>query len=464
MTTICITGLTTCEPGRYEQNRGNMAILLPLCSGLRKAMPDAQLVGTIGLLDSSAEACHYRFVPHATALSRQGRIASRIEYAWARLDLLRASIWGLLRKNLLVDARILIGGKRLAPFRDADLVLFFNGDIFGDNARPRRLKRFALDMLIAVALGKPAVEFAGSPGPFTASRESRAAQHVLERLSLVLTREDLSAKLLRQAGVKGVPIVAAACPAFLLEPASPERVAEILREEGIDLSGPPTIGMNLTAHNFGIGGGNVTQEKVGRFRNLEQYAGVLRRMLDQTEANVLLIPHAYYFDAASGKDLQTNDYTVLERLYELVGGDKYGRRLRILKGIYSVSELKGLLGRLDLYVAGRMHSAIGAISQCVPTVFLAYGHKHRGIAGLLNQARYVCTSQETESVWETVQDAWINRARIRQELQAAVPAVKRRATRSFDVVRAILGEAAAAGGYYASKPAEQSLQQLVDAP
>ena len=464
MTKICITGLTATKyGGAYEQNRGNMAILIPMCQMLRKRIPDAELFGHLQLLESSKQLCHYRSILHPTMRPMWRRVGWRWEHAKTLMDLARVRLWRFFRDKLGWNTRLLIAGSRLAPFRDTDIVLFFNGDIFGDNSEPRRLRRFALDMLVVAALGKPSMEYVGSPGPFRASSESRAAKRVLERLSLVLTREALSADLLREGGVSGVPIVTAACPAFLLEPAPPERVSAILEEEGLNFSGPPTIGMNLTAHNFGTSGGNIALETTHQWASLKNYARVLQRILDETEANVLLIPHAYYYDPNLGKDVQKNDYTVLQRLYELVDGDRYGKRLRILKGIYSVAELKGILGRLDMYVGGRMHSAIGASSQCVPTVFLAYGHKHRGITRLLKQEKCVCFNQEADDVWAVVRETWTNRDQIRRELNETVPVVKRQALRSFDIVAELLTEAKTNDGILPSKPDQQRLQNMVDA-
>ncbi len=464
MTKICITSLaaTPCG-GTLEQNRGNMAIFIPMCQMLRKRIPDAELFGHLQLLDSSRQLCHYRSILHPALRPMWRGVGWRWEHAKTLMDLTRARLWRFLRDKLGWNSRLLLAGSRLAPFRDADVVLFFNGDIFGDNANPHRLRRFALDMLIATALGKPSVEFVGSPGPFQASPESRAAKWVLERLSLILTREEVSAVLLRESGVTGVPIVAAACPAFLLEPAPQERVSAILKEEGLDFSGPPTIGMNLTAHNFATSGGNISPETMDRWPKLKNYALVLQRILDQTDANVLLVPHAYYYDVKTGKDVQKNDCMVLQRLFELADGDRYGKRLRMLKGIYSVAELKGILGRLDMYVGGRMHSAVGAVSQCVPTVFLAYGHKHRGIARLLNQEKCVCRNQEADDVWAVVQDAWANRQQIRNELNEAIPVVNHRALRSFDIVAELIAEAKANGGMLAAKPDERRLQAIVEA-
>ena len=101
---------------------------------------------------------------------------------------------------------------------------------------------------------------------------------------------------------------------------------------------------------------------------MEAYRNLIRRILDTTDLNVVLVPHVVWDS--------NDDRKVLTPLYEEFRST--GRV--ILLGDHSCTELKGYIARCRLFIGARTHSTIAAYSQLVPTLVLGYSVKSRGIA------------------------------------------------------------------------------------
>ena len=56
--------------------------------------------------------------------------------------------------------------------------------------------------------------------------------------------------------------------------------------------------------------------------------------------------------------------------------------------------MKTLIGKCDVFVGSRMHACIGAVSQCVPTVSLAYSDKFKGVMAPLGESSVVVDLRE----------------------------------------------------------------------
>lgn len=56
-----------------------------------------------------------------------------------------------------------------------------------------------------------------------------------------------------------------------------------------------------------------------------------------------------------------------------------------MKGIYTPAETKGIISHFDMLVSGRVHAAVAALSQSVPTTIIDYGHEPKAhkLKGLL---------------------------------------------------------------------------------
>ncbi len=432
MPRVFVTGLPATYAGPMEWQLGNLAIAITVFKLLRAYVPDVEITTNWQF----TEAFHRAFEFESTA--------DPSTFTWNRAETLRSlralartTVWRAVRDLTGRDLQFLTGGPLLEAYRRADLVLDLNGDVFSEYLPLSRFVKHSADMLSAANLGRPLVEFASSPGPFFSPFKRQVARYVLNRFTVIANREPASSALLRHMGVT-TPVVTACCPVFTLQPAPAERARALFAAEKIDPDARPLVGMTICAANMrdirAVG-----DDEVAR------YAPMLRWLLDEAGAHVVMIPHVYRMNRQSGELIDGPDYAVTRAVYEAVNGDTYGERLQIVRGHYSPSDVKGLFGQLDLFVSGRMHAGIGALSQGIPTVMLAYGHKHYGIARVLEIEPYVYGGKDPKGILDVVKRAFEGRAALAATLSRTSLRAKELALVNFEIVRDLLANPPAPG-------------------
>ncbi|MBQ8574873.1 MAG: polysaccharide pyruvyl transferase family protein [Clostridia bacterium] len=95
---------------------------------------------------------------------------------------------------------------------------------------------------------------------------------------------------------------------------------------------------------------------------------LIRHILDNTDLNILLIPHVTRNNAC--------DCETLGEIYKNFKCD----RLELVRGEYSATEYKSIISRCEMFIGARTHATIAAYSTCVPTLVLGYSIKSKGIA------------------------------------------------------------------------------------
>jgi polysaccharide pyruvyl transferase WcaK-like protein len=133
-------------------------------------------------------------------------------------------------------------------------------------------------------------------------------------------------------------------------------------------------------------------------------------LIAEKNENVILVPHVIGSGAES-------DVTVCERVYEELKL-KYPGKLGLVRGSYDQSEMKYIIGQCDFFVGSRMHSCIGAISQCVPAVSVAYSDKFIGVMEALGFDYSVADARRLteDELLDVVCRVYENRTAMRQQL------------------------------------------------
>jgi colanic acid/amylovoran biosynthesis protein len=436
MTKIQLIGLTgRGKIGNYEKQLGNMAILIPMMKLFEEYLPDADIETTIQLTDEFCEAYGIRRIPNPREILPRYNIG--LWLSAALFDLFRISLWRYLKDAHDLDLPILVYGGKLRRFASSDIVLDFNGDIFPTDTRIIRVLEHALEIVTIRKLGIPVVEFVSSPGPFDSWPRRVISKFMLDRISVFANREPQSSKLLEQIGIAREKIVNTACPAFLLEPAPTKVAVEILAKEKVDIESRPLIGVTLCGYNLKS---QRTWKKPEHFDELSDYVPMLKYLLDELNANVFLLPHVYRVNPYTyvGEHIDGPDHDIALQLFNRVDGAEYTGRLTVIDGKYTPSEAKAVIGQCDMYISGRLHAGVAALSQSVPTVLLAYGHKHRGFASLLRQEKYVYEGQDPQALKALVKDAWKNRREMAAVISRRMSRVEELVDLNFEMVREIL--------------------------
>ena len=154
----------------------------------------------------------------------------------------------------------------------------------------------------------------------------------------------------------------------------------------------------------------------------------MRRLLDRTDARLLLVPHVF-----SSVDHPEHDPDACNAVAaELNQPD----RISILPEGLDAAETKWVIGRTNWFCATRMHAAIAALSQAVSAAAVAYSRKTRGVfetcdqVGTVADARLLNTDDVVDHLW----GSWEARADAEETLTRALPHVQWQANMQMDEI------------------------------
>lgn len=222
-----------------------------------------------------------------------------------------------------------------------DLFLSIGGDNYCYGEQPGI---YEIDRQIKLA-GKKLVLWGASIG-----KEDLSEQKIkdLKSFDLILARETLTEKILKEAGLKNVELVADG--AFLLE--KNELPLSLKWKDG------KTIGFNFSPLVF----------KKNPASKAAAFALILH-ILDTTDYTVCFLPHVIL----PGND----DYEILQEFYAKF---KDSERVILLPNNLNAIEYKGYIARMKFFIGARTHATIAAYSSLIPTMVLGYSIKSKGIA------------------------------------------------------------------------------------
>lgn len=294
---------------------------------------------------------------------------------------------------------------------DVDSVLMTGGDIVSLDYGLNPLYYWTGLVDAAHRLGKETHLLAASVGPF--SRDPVTERHMvahLKRYTSITVRETPTLEYLTKLGVADVRLVAD--PAFVLD-------AEPFDITGFMATDREYVGFNVSP-------------LVRKFRTDEQsrqsfddgIKAFIKKIVAQTNFNVLLIPHV---DPLAG-EWENSDRAYMGRLLAEIG-DTQGR-VTMTPDLLNATQIKYVLGRCRYFIGARTHATIGAISQGVPTLSIAYSVKAVGInKDLFGDTRYVLPTPEVDegSLWKGLSLLRDEEGEIRALLREKLPVWKGRA-------------------------------------
>lgn len=430
---IFLTGQCTLHPGRMEfGNIGNYYIVEPLVRELHRVFPGAEIRTTLQMSDGFCRRERVTCVP------------MEHYYAWGPDERARAE------DEVALAERFADGGSPTGStgYVDevlaADLVVDFSGDIWGENADFLGPDRFRVGLykdLVAQRLGRPTAMIAGSPGPFPAA-DADLARETFSGFDVVTNREPVSRSVLRDAGFRTDHVVDLACPAFLFEPSRGAAAEALADAEGLAPGGAPVVGFVVCGWNFAEGPFDRWPRDDDEY---EPFARAVEHLAGERGARVVLLSHSNGFElpAPPFRLIHGRDYPIAKQLQRVVARRGRAHDVRALDGIYSAWDTKALLGRFDMVVSGRIHAAVGALSQHVPTVVLDYGHppkahKLRGFARVAGVEEFVADPGDPADMVARIDACWEARDRVRGELTERMPAVRAAARRNAEILAGLV--------------------------
>jgi polysaccharide pyruvyl transferase WcaK-like protein len=324
-----------------------------------------------------------------------------------------------------LNAKSLLDTEMLKEYFRADMIVDLSGDTLSDNHAFSLFNIFGI--FIGKFLEKKIVVFSQSIGPFKKTTRS-LARFCLNKVDLIVIRDDITKNYLLEIGVNVPSIYLAAEIAFLLKPASPSKVQEILSKEDVNPNEErsPLIGIGTSALI------SKTLNSKNNFYVLLM-AKISDYLIEKLNAQVLFISHVIIPPNYDSID----DRSVAEKICLLIRNKS---RIKMIKGDYSPEELKGIIGQCDLFIGARMHSNIASTSMHVPTVALSWSHKYRGIMRMLEQEEYVCDVRNTslDELLSKITHSWSNRNEIRNKLASKTAELERSALYSCRLIKMLI--------------------------
>ena len=326
--------------------------------------------------------------------------------------------------GLLAGADILVPKSwrsTLQAYRDADVVIAIGGNQFYSTGKwgwPFPLT--VLGTWMANRFRKPLYVLPQSIGPLRRGWERALLRRIYGRARLVYLRDQISLDLANEIGFPKQIIRDAPDSAFDFSFESTAVAQTILMKYGYQ-DGQKTIGMTV----IGWMGRSLDKIQVENYYSV--CAAVCSRLIEEKGVDI------YMFNQVTGPTEIENDAN---------GAQEVLQRMKSLQGMHLVNEvlppdiLKSCYGKMDLMIASRLHSGIFSLGMHVPTVFMGYLSKTRGILRVLGLEEWGLDIQDMtdSSFFHLVNNAWEQRIAYRKQLEALMPVV---AAQSREAVHAI---------------------------
>lgn len=259
--------------------------------------------------------------------------------------------------------RILKCEKRLftIPFQkiinQVDVIFSIGGDIYTIPAYLREKEKYPYyNHLVdfcdrAISCGKKVIAYGASVGPFGKYKKA-IAYYVknLRKYEKILCREQDSVDYLRSLGLNNMTFFPD--PAFTVRSQQTEEVEK--KYIGVNLS---PLSLNETNGSYGE-------------KDVQSMASLMDRLIDETGDSLLFVPHVV------SENPNDNDYLFLRKVC-----NEMANKEKVSFADYSGGFLgvKKQLRRCKIVISARMHCAINAVCENVPTLFLSYSQKSIGM-------------------------------------------------------------------------------------
>lgn len=222
----------------------------------------------------------------------------------------------------------------------ADLFVCGGATILSD------LPRHALGLaLLAKLLRKPVMIYGVGMNPISDRKTRKWVRFVCNRVDLISVRDgDVKTRLLAY-GVTKTPIYVTADPAVLVEPASPDRIQNILDSIGIHDGGVPIVGVGLSS-----------EPDCQDIYPQQTIAQLLDYLVSDRGFQILFIP-------MNGNPEQ--DIALMKKIKDKM---RRSENVYFLKPDLLPQEVMGVISKFDFVLSSRMHMLIFAACVNVPMI------------------------------------------------------------------------------------------------
>jgi len=259
--------------------------------------------------------------------------------------------------------------------------------------------------------GVPIVLYNVSVGPIDHPYGRKALGRVLEATDLIITRDQQTEELIERLQLPHPQFVRHADCALNTEPTSGEALERIIRDEGLFTNSNGTVGFNVNAYidNWSMTG-TYSQEDFCR-----TIAGAVDLVIEDYDVDII-------FFVTQIMDIQNTE--------RCIGMSRHPDRIKVISNkVYTYEDIAALIGKVELHVGLRTHTLIFAAAMGTPMIDISSYPKSRGFMRTIGQEQRFISFENLNAPYikSKVDEVWVARKEIREELLATVAGEKRKA-------------------------------------
>ena len=300
------------------------------------------------------------------------------------------------------------------------------GDSFSDIYGFTRFFKAFLLKRASQLTGHPFIMLPQTYGPFKSWFCQILAKIILKKSTVILSRDKEGVSAVKY--LLGESEKIKLCPdvAFLLDPVSFSYplMPEIQKLKKL---GQRIVGLNISGLLYH--GGYTGKNEFGLAVNYKELIKSIIQKFASDNIKILLIPHVF-----SRNNLAIeSDLNACQLIYNAFS-EEMQQQLLFSDYIFNESEAKYLIGQCDFFMGARMHTCIAALSQCIPTIGMAYSKKFAGVfesIDVINSVIDMTTTNNAQAM--AIIDSLYQQREITQyKLTITIPLAKEQVTKSFN--------------------------------
>ncbi|NLY20490.1 MAG: polysaccharide pyruvyl transferase CsaB [Tissierellia bacterium] len=232
-----------------------------------------------------------------------------------------------------------------------DMFVSGGGSLLQDVTSTRSIIYYLAVIYMALMKKKKTYVIANGIGPIDKPFNRRMTKKILNRVDYITLRDEDSFEFVKELNVKNPKIEVTSDPVFRLKETSEERIDEIFELEKFPKD-RKLVGISLRNWK------NIDNI----IENLSEFCN---RIISEEDVDIVFIPMHFPEDLDISKQ-------VMDKI-------EYRDNIHILDNKYSAEEIIGVISRLDIILAMRLHALIYAIKCETPIVGLVYDPKLDGL-------------------------------------------------------------------------------------
>ena len=370
-----------------RENKGDAAILSVLLKELNIIFPNATIVvSAYDKLDKSSLFEGYRIIPNSMYVSihRHDNIIFKLLHTfYIEFSLV---VWSLIYKLTKINLLIIV------PQDTRELIdEYFNADLIvpigGGYLRSKKGIKESINLILLLTpiyicsnLNKSIILFSQSIGPIGTNLQKHMVKSVLNKVDLILAREDHTTKLMHDIGVNDKLVIRTVDAGFLFNESKTVNLSEFLENQNIAEN--KTI-VGITVRKW------MNKQKQDYFE--AQIAEFINKVNKESKGNKFIF---IFIPQVTSTVHNDDDRDVASRIYQKVNDTT---QVINLTTNFDHFKLKSMYANLDYIIGTRFHSVIFSLTSYVPAIAIEYEFKTSGIMNDLHLSKWVILIEEVNS-------------------------------------------------------------------